>query len=198
MAAGFMTHVTCRLTAKEQRDQLRDPTLGNRVLATFTFFSVTGRIDGKNRQACVLLPTYANNVALPAFARRCCSISQQSIDISCRRAHSSKPAAAACCDRMGQTERQTDARQLHRPCSAYYAGSVNNEISQITAYDCCRWLRYLTLMVVHIILPVLQCPGGHIFDIFLSNDMAVMQTRKANNIQFTTTTTTILTYSDKR
>ena len=29
-----MTHVTCRLTAKN-RDQLRDPTLGNRVWATF-------------------------------------------------------------------------------------------------------------------------------------------------------------------
>jgi len=33
---GFMTHVTCRLTAKN-RDQLRNPTLGNRVRATFTF-----------------------------------------------------------------------------------------------------------------------------------------------------------------
>ena len=31
-----MTHVTCRLTAKN-RDQLRNPTLGNRVWATFTF-----------------------------------------------------------------------------------------------------------------------------------------------------------------
>jgi len=34
--AGFMTHVTCRLTAKN-RDQLRNPTLGNRVWATFTY-----------------------------------------------------------------------------------------------------------------------------------------------------------------
>jgi len=33
---GYMTHVTCRLTAKN-RDQLRNPTLGNRVWATFTF-----------------------------------------------------------------------------------------------------------------------------------------------------------------
>ena len=31
-----MTHITCRLTAK-CRDQLRNPTLGNRVWATFTF-----------------------------------------------------------------------------------------------------------------------------------------------------------------
>ena len=35
--ARFMTHITCRLTAKN-RDQLRNPTLGNRVWATFTFF----------------------------------------------------------------------------------------------------------------------------------------------------------------
>ena len=34
--AGFMTHVTCPLTAKN-RDQLRNPTLGNGVWATFTF-----------------------------------------------------------------------------------------------------------------------------------------------------------------
>ena len=33
-----MIHVTCRLTAKNQ-DQLQNPTLGNRVWATFTFFS---------------------------------------------------------------------------------------------------------------------------------------------------------------
>ena len=31
-------HVTCRLTAKN-RDQLRNGTLGNRVWATFTFFT---------------------------------------------------------------------------------------------------------------------------------------------------------------
>ena len=36
--ARFTTHVTCRLTAIN-RDQLRDPTLGNRVWATFTFYS---------------------------------------------------------------------------------------------------------------------------------------------------------------
>ena len=35
-----MTHVTCRLTAKN-RDQLRNPTLRNRVWATFTFLPFT-------------------------------------------------------------------------------------------------------------------------------------------------------------
>jgi len=34
-----MTHITCKLTA-ENRDQLRKPTLGNRVWATFTFSSL--------------------------------------------------------------------------------------------------------------------------------------------------------------
>ena len=38
-----MTHVTCRLTAKN-RDQLRNPTLGNRVRATFTF-STTRKVS---------------------------------------------------------------------------------------------------------------------------------------------------------
>jgi len=35
------SHITCRLTAKN-RDQLRNPTLGNRVWATFIFFYLTG------------------------------------------------------------------------------------------------------------------------------------------------------------
>jgi len=34
--SGFMTHVTCELTAKN-RDQLRNPTLGNRVRVCATF-----------------------------------------------------------------------------------------------------------------------------------------------------------------
>jgi len=36
LCAGFMTHVTCRLTVKN-RDQLRNPKLDYRVWATFTF-----------------------------------------------------------------------------------------------------------------------------------------------------------------
>ena len=35
--AGFMTHVTYMLTAKN-RDQLRNPTIGNRLWATLTCF----------------------------------------------------------------------------------------------------------------------------------------------------------------
>jgi len=36
-----MTHITCRLTAKN-RDQLRNPTLGHRVWATYTFLILPG------------------------------------------------------------------------------------------------------------------------------------------------------------
>ena len=41
-----MTHVTCRLAAKN-RDQLRNPTLGNRVRgASFTSLPVNNQVDG--------------------------------------------------------------------------------------------------------------------------------------------------------
>ena len=40
LPAGFMTHVTRRLTAKN-RDRLRNPTLGNRVWENFTFIHIS-------------------------------------------------------------------------------------------------------------------------------------------------------------
>ena len=58
---------------------------------------------------------------LRAGARRCRSIS------SARGALSSKPAARRSGRlTMGQIDGRTDSRPLHRPCCAYYAGSVNN------------------------------------------------------------------------
>jgi len=53
---GFMTHITFRLTAKNQ-DQLRDPTLGNRVWATFTFI-YKAVIDRRLRPRCCHLGSY--------------------------------------------------------------------------------------------------------------------------------------------
>jgi len=49
-----MTHVTCRLTAKN-RDQLRNPTLGNRVWATFY------RLHRQHRPPIVSLPLPPHN-----------------------------------------------------------------------------------------------------------------------------------------
>ena len=65
-----MTHVTCRLTANN-RDQLRNPTLGNRVWATFAFFTFgcTWRsLDVLNRKLSleVAFPDVAVNLN-PAF-----------------------------------------------------------------------------------------------------------------------------------
>ena len=48
LTAGFMSHVTCRLTTKN-RYQLRNPTLGNRVWATCTFFTSSILICLKHR-----------------------------------------------------------------------------------------------------------------------------------------------------
>ena len=51
----------------------------------------------------------------------------QSISPTCT-APSSKPAKRRCCGWvMGQTDGRTNTRLFHRPCSAYYAGSVNNK-----------------------------------------------------------------------
>jgi len=49
-----MIHVTCRLTAKN-RDQLRNPTLGNRVWATFTFFTQKSGVCDNAPEGSVLL-----------------------------------------------------------------------------------------------------------------------------------------------
>jgi len=44
-----MTHTACRLTAKN-RDQLRNPTLGNRVWETFTSKRARGERERRERE----------------------------------------------------------------------------------------------------------------------------------------------------
>jgi len=70
-----MTHVTCSLTAKN-RDQLRNPTLGNRVWATFTFIvGVEEQVSGGQmsslcvggRAECVADPAGYTGRSMPAF-----------------------------------------------------------------------------------------------------------------------------------
>ena len=70
-----MTHVTCRLTAK-YRDQLRDPTLGNRVWATFTFLHTVGllRIDR------IVLSTVRSSVVSPT-SRGSLDVAVESLDV---------------------------------------------------------------------------------------------------------------------
>ena len=65
---GFMTHVTCRLTAKN-RDQLRNTTLGNRVWATFTFlFVVVGWLGSR---VVSVLDSGAEGPGFKSQSRRC-------------------------------------------------------------------------------------------------------------------------------
>ena len=57
-----------------------------------------------------------------------------SIDISSRRTLSSKPTGRSIDGQTnGQTGRQTNTVPLHRPCSAYYVGSVNEDVYYLTA-----------------------------------------------------------------
>jgi len=65
----------------------------------------------KVKQVSVQLPAYADNVALPAFARCCCCARGTSRSIfPARRAHSSKPVAEAFLLYCGPVLRQTDRR----------------------------------------------------------------------------------------
>ena len=70
-----MTHITCRLTAKN-RDQFRNPTLGNRVWATFTFFLLAEVMRGEccGVQKVLEIDTAVNSQHSPyTHARTYCS-----------------------------------------------------------------------------------------------------------------------------
>ena len=80
------------------------------------------------QQLYVQLPTYADNMALPAFTRRCSSnpsISAANLQqrVCC--------CGGPCWDK--QMNRRTDMVPFHRPCSAYFVGSANNVIYQLPA-----------------------------------------------------------------
>jgi len=81
----------------------------------------------KLNKVCVEPPSSALSVMLPAFAaehRRlqhgACSC--RLISTACRMLSSKPTGRRFCCRLMGQT----DAQPLHRPCSAYYAGTSIN------------------------------------------------------------------------
>jgi len=59
----FMTHVTCKLTAKN-RDQLRNPTLGNRVWATFYYLILAQLIQAIRMSVLVNIVSTAKTVEL--------------------------------------------------------------------------------------------------------------------------------------
>jgi len=71
-------------------------------------------VSEQTKQVWIQLPTYADNVALPAFTRHCCS---NQLISPARWAHSSKPATAGLTPMLRQShagsDRQTDGRT---PC----------------------------------------------------------------------------------
>jgi len=91
-----MTHVTCRLTAKN-RDQLRNSTLGNGVWATFL------HITFELRSLVVLFPTLVMSCVAAAVKPGACPaaddwhVSAAGCSPSCRR-DSDCRGTAKCCD----------------------------------------------------------------------------------------------------
>ena len=72
-------------------------------------------VSEQTKQVWIQLPTYADNVALPAFTRHCCS---NQLISPARWAHSSKPATAGLTPMLRQShagsDRQTDGRTPYR------------------------------------------------------------------------------------
>ena len=64
-----MTHVTCRLTAKN-RDQLRSPTLGHQVWATFAFFYLLTYYSTSCRQSSSKTDSSVDCCSLTLIRRR--------------------------------------------------------------------------------------------------------------------------------
>jgi len=97
----------------------------------------------QKKQVRVQLPTSAVNVTLLAFAaeHRAAALlllgarrSPLSIDISCPHGAQQQTCHMlwSTDDTDTQTDGRTDARPLHRPCSAYHAPSVKNKLKSKT------------------------------------------------------------------
>jgi len=150
-----MTHVTCRLTAKN-RDQHRNPMLGNRVWATLPFYierdsqETAEMVIGLKRQrptsccyaheqVCVQLSTSADSVTNPRICcyAPCCGAAAADRRPASRAATGrewpspQRQTRGSGVPRPDGTDRRTDARQFLRPFSAYYAGGANNCLSPI-------------------------------------------------------------------
>ena len=94
-----MTLVTRRLTAKS-RDQLRDPTFGNRVWATFTFF----RLSHRSAAAAVA----AGFAAERPVGRRCRSIASSTVA-----AHQLQTNSAATAPQHGAQQQMRAVSRTH-------------------------------------------------------------------------------------
>ena len=89
---------------------------------------------------------YANNVALPTSAHQAATAAATD-----RYLLPAGPTAAVCGSWMGQTDRQTDARQMHRPCSTYYAEQQAAHYA-MQMKKCKEVLLHITIITFHQLL----------------------------------------------
>jgi len=99
----------------------------------------TNPVNFPAEQVCVQLPTLADNETLLAVtaerraAAPCCGAAATGRPAAAvvgryrlySRRSAANPPHAAAARSNDRTDRRTDARPFHRPCSAYYASSVN-------------------------------------------------------------------------
>ena len=115
-----MIHITCRLTAKN-RDQLRNPTLGNRVWAAVYLIPIVGAIASKSQ--CVFVRPVSRSGDRPA-ARRGLAAADLHDPAGALPASAAAPAAPASVDHLlvvvvgrrggGPTRRRGRRRTAHR------------------------------------------------------------------------------------
>jgi len=78
-------------------------------------------------------------MTLLAFAAKRGPLQQIAIDswyvAPAGRAAANQPHAAVAVDRRDKTDRRTDARPLHEPCSAHYADSINKPMIDQTSHQ---------------------------------------------------------------
>jgi len=119
-----MTHVTCRLTAKNL-DQLRNPTLGSRVWATFTFLKTLFRFV----KSVTLISTKMQHGAT-TICRTRSSISLADLCVClCRRCSAISVSVCVCVDVVGHGHCRLFCLALTRHASAYRLGIVNCQLT---------------------------------------------------------------------
>jgi len=96
-----------------------------------------------NPSNCILKQVYvepllALNMMLTAPAERCPQRAWGYWSIFLPAGHSAANLLATIAA-VNQWDRQTDTRLLHRPCSAYYAGSINNNDPENTGRSITSW-----------------------------------------------------------
>jgi len=109
-----MTHVTCRLTGKNL-DQLRNPTLGSRVWATFTFLLIDDTAfcqiasSAIGRELCVIADLFqlvvdnhgqADADRLTLLLRDCVQIPKQLGEVAAFGGSNVQPSVLSCLDKV--------------------------------------------------------------------------------------------------